>query len=56
MQWAQALEGVNTVETSGREDIEVRDVQYDSRRVHAGDVFVAMRGGSADGNRFLHTA
>ncbi len=56
MQWAQALEGVNTVETSGRADIEVRDVQYDSRRVHAGDVFVAMRGGSADGNRFLQTA
>lgn len=56
MQWAQALESVNTIDSSGRTDIHVRDVQYDSRRVHAGDVFVAMRGGSADGNRFLQTA
>ncbi len=56
MQWANALAGVTTLETGGRTDIEVRDVQYDSRRVHAGDVFVAMRGGSADGNRFLQTA
>lgn len=56
MQWKQALGAVSTVACSGREDIEVRDVQYDSRRVHAGDVFVAMRGGSADGNRFIETA
>ena len=56
MQWAEALEGVNTVETGGRADIDVRDVQYDSRRVHAGDVFVAMRGDSADGNRFVQAA
>lgn len=56
MQWAKALQGVNTVDSSGRTDIEVRDVQYDSRRVHAGDVFVAMRGGSVDGNRFLQAA
>ena len=56
MQWARALENVNTVESSGRTDIEVRGVQYDSRRVHAGDVFVAMRGGNADGNRFLQAA
>ena len=56
MQWKQALGAVSTVACSGREDIEVRDVQYDSRRVHAGDVFVAMRGGSADGNRFIEAA
>ena len=56
MQWAKALESVNTVATGGRDDIDVRDAQYDSRRVHAGDVFVAMRGGSADGNRFVQAA
>ena len=56
MQWAQALGGVHTLKTGGRGDIDVRDVQYDSRRVHAGDVFVAMRGGSADGNRFVQRA
>ncbi len=35
---------------------EVRDVQYDSRRVEAGDVFVAMRGGLVDGNRYISQA
>ncbi len=56
MQWKQALAAVSTLQTSGRDDIDVRDVQYDSRRVHAGDVFVAMRGGSVDGNRFIQAA
>ena len=56
MQWGQALAAINTLESSGRSDVEVRDVQYDSRRVHGGDVFVAMRGGSADGNRFVQSA
>ncbi len=56
MQWKQALAAVTSLATSGRTDIEVRDVQYDSRRVHAGDVFVAMRGGSVDGNGFVQAA
>ena len=56
MQWKQVVAAVETVRTSGRTDIDVRDVQYDSRRVHAGDVFVAMRGGSVDGNEFLDAA
>ncbi len=56
MQWKQALAAVSTLRMSGREDIAVRDVQYDSRRVHAGDVFVAMRGGSVDGNDFAQAA
>ncbi len=56
MQWKQALANVATMNNSGRDDIEVRDVQYDSRRVHAGDVFVAMRGGTVDGNEFLDSA
>ncbi len=37
-------------------EAEVRGVQYDSRRVTAGDIFVAMRGGSTDGNRFIDKA
>lgn len=40
----------------GRGDVDVRDVQYDSRRVHAGDAFVAMRGGSVNGNDFIERA
>jgi UDP-N-acetylmuramoyl-L-alanyl-D-glutamate--2,6-diaminopimelate ligase len=56
MQWSEAIASVRLVEMAGRRDIEVRGVQYDSRRVNAGDVFVAMRGGTTDGNRFIDAA
>ncbi|WP_158943055.1 UDP-N-acetylmuramoyl-L-alanyl-D-glutamate--2,6-diaminopimelate ligase [Granulicella sp. S190] len=36
--------------------IEVSGVEYDSRRVESGDVFVAMRGESTDGNQYIETA
>jgi UDP-N-acetylmuramoyl-L-alanyl-D-glutamate--2,6-diaminopimelate ligase len=36
--------------------VAVSGVEYDSRRVKAGDVFVAMRGESTDGNRYLESA
>ncbi len=36
--------------------VEVGGVEYDSRRVGRGDVFVAMRGEATDGNRFVETA
>jgi UDP-N-acetylmuramoyl-L-alanyl-D-glutamate--2,6-diaminopimelate ligase len=48
----QALLGVEVLErTPGA--VDVGWVQYDSRRVRPGDVFVAMRGGTVDGNRFI---
>jgi UDP-N-acetylmuramoyl-L-alanyl-D-glutamate--2,6-diaminopimelate ligase len=47
--------GIEAVERRGAA-VEVRGVQYDSRRVEAGDVFVAMRGESTDGNRYLDAA
>jgi UDP-N-acetylmuramoyl-L-alanyl-D-glutamate--2,6-diaminopimelate ligase len=34
----------------------VNGVEYDSRRVKAGSVFVAMRGGVSDGNRYIDAA
>jgi UDP-N-acetylmuramoyl-L-alanyl-D-glutamate--2,6-diaminopimelate ligase len=56
MRWSDALAAVSVVETAWRGDVEVRGVQYDSRKVSAGDVFVAMRGGTADGNEFIDAA
>ena len=55
MQIDEALRGVETLERA-RSTTEVAGVQYDSRRVRPGDVFVAMRGGSVDGNRFISAA
>jgi len=55
MRWSELRERVGA--DGWRDaDAEVRGVQYDSRRVSAGDVFVAMRGGVADGNRFIEGA
>ncbi len=34
----------------------VTGVEYDSRRVKPGAVFVAMKGGSTDGNRYVDKA
>ena len=51
----EALRGVETLERA-RSAVEVAGVQYDSRRVQPGDVFVAMRGGATDGNRFISGA
>jgi UDP-N-acetylmuramoyl-L-alanyl-D-glutamate--2,6-diaminopimelate ligase len=56
MRWDEAIAAVRTLDLSGRGDIAVRGVQYDSRRVSAGDVFVAMRGGTTDGNQYIDTA
>lgn len=51
----EALRGVETLErTSSTAD--VTGVQYDSRQIRPGDVFVAMRGETTDGNRYITEA
>jgi UDP-N-acetylmuramoyl-L-alanyl-D-glutamate--2,6-diaminopimelate ligase len=56
MRWDDVVAATQVMERCGRGDADVRGVQYDSRRVGAGDVFVAMRGGSTDGNRYVAQA
>jgi UDP-N-acetylmuramoyl-L-alanyl-D-glutamate--2,6-diaminopimelate ligase len=54
MTFQQVLDGAEVLAHSG--DPDVRSVEYDSRRVKPGCVFVAMRGESNDGNRFIDQA
>lgn len=54
MTFLQALDGVEVLSESGNPA--VNGIEYDSRRVKPGTVFVAMRGGSSDGNRFIDQA
>jgi len=55
MRWNDINAELRSLKTAGS-DAEIGGVQYDSRRIGPGDVFVAMRGGSTDGNRFVSTA
>ena len=55
MRWDDINAELRSLKSSGR-DAEIQGVDYDSRRVGPGDVFVAMRGGSTDGNRFVDAA
>ena len=54
MTFQQLLDGAEILSQSG--DPGVSGVEYDSRRVKPGCVFVAMRGESSDGNRFIDQA
>ncbi len=56
MTWNDITAELHSLKTGGHADVDVSGVQYDSRRVSPGDVFVAMRGGSTDGNRFVDAA
>lgn len=38
------------------QDVQIRGVQYDSQKVGRGDLFVAIRGASVDGHRFIQQA
>ena len=55
MNWVEALKEVSVIESAGAAT-EIASVEYDSRRVRPGAAFVAMRGGTTDGNRYIDAA
>lgn len=55
MRWNELLDHIDLLRAQ-RAEVDLRGVQCDSRRVSAGEVFVAMRGESADGNLFIDRA
>ncbi len=56
MKWNDLVSEVASVGSAGRSAATITGVEYDSRRVRQGAVFVAMKGGSTDGNRFVKNA
>jgi len=56
MQLADLIQRLNTKSIVGLVDREVTGVRYDSRRVTAGNLFVAVRGDVFDGHSFIEQA
>jgi UDP-N-acetylmuramoyl-L-alanyl-D-glutamate--2,6-diaminopimelate ligase len=56
MNWQELVAEVAAVGAGGESDQPITGIEYDSRRVQPGSVFVAMKGGSTDGNRYVEKA
>ena len=54
MTFLEVLYGAEVLSQSGNPGIS--GLEYDSRRIKPGDLFVAMRGESSDGNKFIDQA
>src|SRR5580692_12406649 len=54
MNFLQLLHGAEVLAQSGNPS--VSGLEYDSRRIKPGDVFIAMRGEISDGNKFIDKA
>jgi UDP-N-acetylmuramoyl-L-alanyl-D-glutamate--2,6-diaminopimelate ligase len=54
MKFSELLQGLGVQQRGG--DPEISGLDYDSRRVQPGWLFIAMRGDTADGNRFIDAA
>ncbi|HVU46792.1 MAG TPA: Mur ligase family protein, partial [Terracidiphilus sp.] len=56
MIWTELIAEIAAVGSGGVSDAQISGIEYDSRRVQRGSVFVAMKGGSTDGNRYVEKA
>jgi UDP-N-acetylmuramoyl-L-alanyl-D-glutamate--2,6-diaminopimelate ligase len=50
------LQGIVLLKTVGSADIQIENIQFDSRKVEAGSLFVATKGTAADGHQYIPTA
>ncbi len=56
MFWKDLIAEVTAVGASSDSAEPITGIEYDSRRVRPGSVFVAMKGGTTDGNRYIEKA
>ena len=53
MRLSQLIQNLPALQVIGPTDREITDIQFDSRRVEQGHLFVAQRGTAADGHQFI---
>ena len=56
MKLSKILNGIKTKAIIGNADVEITDVNIDSRRVAPGHLFVAIKGTVTDGHKFIGKA
>ncbi len=56
MKLRQLLKDVTGHEEYGDIDIDIKSIQYDSRLISPGDLFVAIKGGTSDGHDYIDAA
>jgi UDP-N-acetylmuramoyl-L-alanyl-D-glutamate--2,6-diaminopimelate ligase len=56
MLWPDLIAELTAVGSSGSSTQPITGIEYDSRRVRPGSVFIAMKGGTTDGNRYVDKA
>ena len=50
------LEGIEVLSVVGNKDVEVLNVEYDSRKVEDGTLFICIKGFVSDGHRYIDSA
>ncbi len=56
MNWNDLITEITALGSTGSSYAPIMGIEYDSRRVREGSVFVAMKGGSTDGNLYIEKA
>ncbi|MTK52090.1 UDP-N-acetylmuramoyl-L-alanyl-D-glutamate--2,6-diaminopimelate ligase [Paludibacter sp.] len=56
MQLSSLLQTIDIIKTIGSADVEIANVQFDSRKVTEGSLFIATRGTATDGHQYISKA
>ena len=56
MNLKKLIADINILNLAGKENVEISRINYDSRKIGPGDLFVAVKGHAQDGHDFIENA